>query len=553
MYKYRLTRTSFLLYASVLVLGIWVRLDQFLDQILIDDEWHAVHQLILHSPRDILMSFGYTDHSIPLTLLYWLETSWIGLNELGMRWPMMLCGLATLVLFPWYVWRTVGQREAILIAFMLAISPMLVVYSQTARPYSITLLLAYVAHFAFSRYCGNTSHRLAFGVLYGVAAVLATWMHLIVGPFVVAPFLYEGISILRAAAPERQLRFRRVLLLGLPTAIGMLLFILPPLLTNFSVIGAKSGIDSPSWQTIVGVWYVWIGTPSTMVVLTFLVLAAIGAPKLWRESMVVRSALLGLALTLAVILVTKPAWVHHSVTFGRYLLPAIPLFLLFVAAGSTLLADAIGQKIRPMRKVIVTALLFMPPLLLALQTPLANMLRHPNNNLTHSIYSFDYRPDHNLILNRSIKDIPLSSYWSQLAAQPRDSLRIAVAPFYFESYNWDAPRWELISGQTIIPAYLTGLCVDWRLGEIPNIERFKFRNAVFLNDQENLAIHKIDLIAYQKPYMMKEADGIEHVVGKDTSNCEAAMRIRFGLPQYEDDKIIIFPFGATSKIPGHVK
>lgn len=553
MHKHFFTRIPLLLYALVLVLGVWARLDQFLDQILIDDEWHAIHQLILHSPRDIMMSFGYTDHSIPLTLLYWVESSSIGLSELGMRWPMMLCGLATLMLLPWYVWRTVGQREAILLASMLAISPILVVYSQTARPYSITLLLVYVAHFAFYRCCSSTTHRFAFGVLYGVTAVLATWIHLIVGPFVVAPFLYEGISMLRVAAPERQFRFRRMLLIGLPTAIVMLLFVLPPLLMNFAVIGAKSGVDSPNWQTILGVWYVWTGTPSTTVVLLFLMLAVIGAPRLWRELMFVRSASLGLALTLAVILLTKPAWVHHSVTFGRYLLPAIPLFLLFVAAGSTRLAGAIEQKTWPMRKVMATAVLFMPPLFLALQTPLANMLRHPNNNLTHSVYSFDFRPDHNLILKRFVKDVPLSSYWSQLATLPRDSLRIAVAPFYFESYNWDAPRWERISGQTIIPAYLSGLCMDWRLGEVPNIERFKFRNAVFLSDQENLAAHKIDLIAYQKPYMVKEEKGFQHIIGEDTSNCEVTMRLRFGLPQYEDDKIIVFSFDATSKIPGHVK
>lgn len=551
MHKQIFARGPLLLYVLVLALGAWVRLDQFMDQILIDDEWHAIHQLILHGPRDILTSFGYTDHSIPLTFLYWLEASWVGLSELGMRWPMMLCGLATLVLFPWYAWRTAGPRAALLFAAMLAISPMLVVYSQTARPYSITLLLVYVAHFAFHRYSGNTAHRLAFGVLYGITAVLATWMHLIVGPFVVAPFLYEGISILRAAAPERASRFRRMLSLGLPTAVGMLLFILPPLLSNFAVIGAKSGVDSPGWQTIAGAWHVWIGSPSTLVVLAFLALAGIGAPGLWRESRVVRTASLGLALTLAVILTTKPAWVHHSVTFGRYLLPAIPLLLLFAAAGSVRLADAIGQKTWPMRKAMATALLFMPLLLLAYQTPLLNMLRHPNNNLTHSVYTFDFRPDHNLILKKSVRDIPLSSYWSELAALPRDSLRIAVAPFYFESYNWDAPRWELISGQTVIPAYLSGLCLDWRLGEIPNIGRFRFRNAVFLSDRENLATHRIDLIAYQKPYMVKHEHNL--IMGKETSNCEAALRIRFGLPQYEDDKIIFFSVAANSKIPGHVK
>ena len=541
MRKYLPHPVPLLFYITVLLLGMWVRLDQFLAQVLIDDEWHAVHQLILHKPRDILLSFGYADHSIPLTLMYWLEASWFGLSELGMRWPMMLCGLATLLLFPLYVWRTLGQREAILFALMLAISPMLVIYSQTARPYAVTLFLVYIAHFAFHRYCSNASHRFAYGALYGFSAVLATWLHLIAGPFVVAPFLYEGISMLRAKPSERGARLRQALLLGLPTVAGMLLLVLPPLLANSAMIRAKSGADSPNWQTITGVWYSWIGTPSSTVILILLALAIIGIPKLWRELFVVRSALLGLALALSAILIMQPAWVHHSITFGRYLLPAIPLLLLSVAAGTVRLADAFDRQRWQMRRYIMAAILFVPPLLLAVQTPLLNVLRRPNTNVTHSVYSFDFRPEHNLILKRFHKNVPLSAYWSQLATLPHGSLRIAVAPFYFESYNWDAPRWERNSRQTIIPGYLSGLCSNLRPGEVPKIEFFKFRNAVFLNDLVDISAHKINLIVYQKPYMVMEDDGTKHIMGEDTSHCERVMRTRFGTPQYEDDKILVFP------------
>lgn len=530
---------ALMLYAVALLLGIWLRLDQFIAQVLIDDEWHAVHQLILSNPRDILLSFGHVDHSIPLTLLYWLEASWFGLSELGMRWPMMLCGLATLVLFPLYVWRTLGRSEAAIFALMLALSPLLIIYSRIARPYSITLLLVYLAHFAFHRYCNNTSHRIAYGVLYGISAVLATWLILNVGPIVVAPFFIEGISVLCTPTSDRGPRLRRLLLLGVLTAVSMLLLILPPMWANYAAISSKTGVDNPNVQTVLGVWFAWLGTPSTAIVLIYLALAVFGAARLWRELAIVRSMTLGLALTLVIILMMRPAWIHHSMIFGRYLLPAIPLLLLAVVTGTIRLADAIARQMWPMRKIMAAMIFLLPLLALATQSPLWEILRRPNSNLTHPVFFFDFRPDKNLFRERFNDTVPLSPYWSHLATLPRNSLRIAVAPFHYESYDWDAPRWERISRQTIIPGYLNGLCVDWRLGEVPKDPRFKFRNAVFLSEATSIAAHDIDRIAYQKPYPQRN-DGVPVTVGEDTANCEAVLRVRFGPPRYEDDTIIVF-------------
>jgi hypothetical protein len=33
------------------LLGTWLRLDQFLFQVVTDDEWHALHQVIFNTPR----------------------------------------------------------------------------------------------------------------------------------------------------------------------------------------------------------------------------------------------------------------------------------------------------------------------------------------------------------------------------------------------------------------------------------------------------------------------------------------------------------------------
>jgi hypothetical protein len=118
-------------------------------------------------------------------------------------------------------------------------------------------------------------------------------------------------------------------------------------------------------------------------------------------------------------------------------------------------------------------------------------------------------------------------------------VRIAAAPFYFESFDWDAPRWERISGQTVVPGYLTGLCVDYRAGELPRDSRYRFANAVHLADDAALAARDIDYIAWQKPYV-RNVSGRRDAMGADTAACESVLRTKFGTPAYEDSHIIVF-------------
>ena len=61
--------------------GAWLRWYQLRIQVLVDDEWHAVHQLLRLSPAQMFVDFGHADYSIPLGLLYGLEARTIGLSE----------------------------------------------------------------------------------------------------------------------------------------------------------------------------------------------------------------------------------------------------------------------------------------------------------------------------------------------------------------------------------------------------------------------------------------------------------------------------------------
>jgi hypothetical protein len=523
---------------AAVLLGAYLRFDQILSQVLIDDEWHAVHQVLQRTPAAMLFDFGWADYSIPLGILDWYEARWFGLSETALRAPMLACGLATLVVLPLYVAPRVGRATAAVFAVLLAISPLLVIYSRMARPYAMTLLLGWIAHAAFVRYSASgRGHALA-GVTYTTAATLALWLHPVIGPFVLAPLLWGGLQLRHAVPAERRARLLRLLWVALPTGVAIVLLVLPPIVTHPESLLGKAGVDVPTLGTLIGVWYAWLGTASTGALILCIGLAAYGAGDIWRALPEAHSGVLGIALTLLGVMVARPAWSFHPATLARYLLPFLPLLLLAVAAGGIRCARRIAIRATGARRVLAVGVAALPCVALAIGSPLAPMLRYPSTQTDGLVYYMDFRPAKNPFLPY-IEAIPLSPFWQTLATQPPGSLRIAAAPFYFESYNWDAARWERVSHQRVLPGYLTGLCVSQRWGEVPQSPLFDFRNAVHLADQQSVALRKIDYVVWQKPYL-QTSKGKPEAIGDDTAHCEAILRARFGPPVFEDAYLIAF-------------
>jgi len=534
---------------AAMVVGAVLRLQQIRAQVLIDDEWHAVHQLIAHGPAYMFFDFGYADYSIPLGIFDWYQAQWWGVSELTLRWPMLACGLLTLVVLPLYVAPRLGRATAAVFALLLAVSPLLVIFSRMARPYAITVLLGWIAHGAYQRYCRASRGRMGAGATYAVTAALATWLHPVVGPFVVAPLLWGLAQLRHTPRADRRRAFLRWLALAAATGVLIGIFVLPPLLMHPMSLAAKGGLDVPDAQTLAGVWYAWLGTPSTAVLIACLALAICGAPVVWRALPVARTGALGVALTLALVVATGPMWSHLPVTVSRYLLPIVPLLLLAVAAGTVQIAERIGTPPTGMRRVLSMLALAFPFIVLLAQWPLVPLLRHPNSQTQHLVNYIDFRPEANPYVPQ-FAAMPLSPYWATLAERPRGSLRIAAAPFYFESYDWDAPRWERLSGQTVIPGYLTGLCVPRRDGELPRDPRYRFTNVARLDDTADLDAKAIDYVVWQKPYRLNVAGHIESI-GADTAACEGVLRERFGTPSFEDSHIIVFPVPRANAATSH--
>jgi hypothetical protein len=249
----------------------------------------------------------------------------------------------------------------------------------------------------------------------------------------------------------------------------------------------------------------------------------------------------GVVLCLIAVVLTRPAWIGNSLTLARYLLPVLPLLLLATACGGVRIARALAvmASSRPVAaNGIVAAVAAVPVVALAATTPLAPVLAFPNANSQHLLYQFDFRPAHNPLIEHMSR-IPLSPWWATLATRAAASLKIAVAPFPVATSAWDAPRWQRMSRQRVLSAFLTAVCATPRPNDVPDDARFAFRNSVHLADVAALAAHRVDFVVWQKPYRYS-APGVDVTVAADVAPCGDVLRQRFGTPAYEDDWLVVY-------------
>jgi len=511
-------------------LAMWLRLDQIATQVLIEDEWHPVHQVIYLTPTAILASFGNADYSIPLVLLYFVQAKLVGLGELGLRLPMIVAGIATVIALPLIFRRRFDDRVIAAFALLLAVSPFLVSYSRIARSYAVTLLGAYIAFWCLERATRAGALEWKYGWGYGVLCGLVVWTHAVTGPLLVAPLA----ALWWAAMRGRGLRWSSLVALTALTAACMGLAVLPPILGDLQALAGKAGVDQIKAETVIGAWHLWIGTGSPVIAWIALALAVVGSVSVWKSSPVSRWMMLGSALTLAVLVVTKPYWVDRPLAFARYLLPALPIVLLAVSAGLVATADAatrvlgMGHRTHPALNFVVV-----PAAILAWwpYSPNGELLGRPDSYTQHSFFQYDYRTETNPIRAR-MQAYPASGFWASLASHPRGTLTVAVAPFQYSSYVWPAPVWERESGQRVIPAYLWGTCEPRRYGEVPPGERFRFDNAVHVADAWARLAQPIHYLAYYR--------GPVEDVSPPLPHCEAWMRERFGEAFYEDGALVVW-------------
>src|SRR5438093_13553475 len=85
---------------AAVAVGAAIRLDQIREQIVLDDEWHALHAILRFGYGRILTHFGWTDVCIPLAVYDKAVADTVGLSETWMRLPVLLAGIGSLLVLP---------------------------------------------------------------------------------------------------------------------------------------------------------------------------------------------------------------------------------------------------------------------------------------------------------------------------------------------------------------------------------------------------------------------------------------------------------------------
>jgi hypothetical protein len=524
---------------AVVAAGAFLRSWQLGSQILVDDEWHAINKL-LRAPdaHDIATHFGLADYSIPLTLYYRFLYLHGGLTEWGMRTPMLLAGLGLLVAAPWLTRRLLSWPTRTLWVGLMALSPLMIYHTRTARPYAITTLLCFIAIFAFRFWWQRAGRRWWWAAGYVAATFLAGWLHLIALSFALAPFLYYGVFALRdcIVPGDRAGGLRRVrdlATLGVCVALPLAAALLPPLVTDAASLAAKAGTDSATPESIYRTLLICFGIASPWLLALFVALCVVGVRALHRrDADFVGYASFVVFVAIAAIAASKATWLQHQLNFARYIQPAVPFFLLAMAEGAMQVLRCLRG---PWLQAGAAAAGFVG---LYLAGPIPGYLYDPNQFMTDAYFQFDYDPAHNPYLT-VLPHGPIPEFYRQLGRRPPRSLTLIETPWSLETNHDPEPLYQAVHRQYIKIALTTPECGVSDYGNYPEtatgmqLGEFVHLSALLRGETRGGDYLVVHLRAWPEPQYLPSG-------WPDLSVCLPRIERQFGAPVYRDEDIEVF-------------
>jgi hypothetical protein len=513
---------------ALLALGVAAALRTYAlgSQIVIDDEWHALHKVMRAGLASILTELDYADFSIPVALYYSALRNTIGISEWTMRAPMVIAGIALVALAPWLARAWTSRPAGVTWSVLLAISPMLVYLSRTARPYAITALTSTVAIVAFERWLRGETHRARWAAAYAVATVLGGWLHMLSLAFTLTPFLYFGVRALRD-----RVALSRVFRLGLVTAALLAIVLLPPIVNDWSRFVAKAGQDAVTWHTLERTTLMIAGSGHAFAGLVFAALVALGWLRWWRRDRELAGYALALVVVGAIaIAAARPNWVQYALVFGRYVIPVVPLLLLLAAEW---LVGAIPLRSDTLRAGAVAAI----AVVLVAGGPLPAQWYAPNQFTSHQRFQFDYDDAQNPYVTQRVPDVP--AFYRELARAPAGTLTVVVTPWRLESHFNPHVWYQAVHRQNVLIGMLTPLCGKRDFGEYPAGERgMRLANAVSVEALLRGQARGADfLVVHLRPWSTPPG---QDVPWPDLAQCLPDIERALGAPVYRDEEIVAF-------------
>lgn len=522
--------------------GVFLRTWQLASQMLIDDEWHAVRMVIRANAHEIATNFGLADYCIPLTLYYrWLYDHH-ALDEWQMHLPLLVAGIVLLLVAPWLLRKVLDFPERAVWTGLLALSPTLVYFSRTARPYALVALLGFVAIVAFRNWQRRQGDPRAWLTVYVIATFMAGWLHILSLVFTLWPFVHYGVAALIDCGRSER-RQRAVHSIGYLCALGVFVACLlavvlaPPLINNWGAMSGKAGVDSVTLDSLYRTVLMQFGIASAWVWVVLSVLFVFGVVRLWRRDQDFIVLTLGAAVAgVITICVARPTWIQHAPVLVRYAAPILPFLLLYIAEGCVGVVEhvrvpAVGETLAALGLV---GLYF--------AGPMPRWMYYPNQFMDHEVFQFDYDPRQNPY-STLLQLGPVSPFYLELARRPPGSVTVVVTPERAQSNFIPEPWYQKIHRQNVKFALASPVCGTGAWDEFAYTERgARFQRMLKLGDILDGDTDHVDyLVMRLHPWTVPPGRAFDWPVAwPDMQACVAKVEARLGPPVYSDDQLVAF-------------
>ncbi|MBI4445014.1 MAG: hypothetical protein HY645_03815 [Acidobacteria bacterium] len=528
-------------------LGVALRLYQIEDQIIADDEWHAVHGLLASAYGGVLSHFGGADRSIPLTFFYKVIGDTLGLNEFLMRLPSLIFGIGAMLVFPFLLRAEIGLPGSRAFAWFLAISPLHIYYSRYARPYGISMFFSFLAAVSFFKWWSGENRR--WGLIYAMCSIAAPYFHLTVLPFVMAPLLVGLIATVSGKSKASPAPFQIVRLGGTVSA-GLLFLLLPPFLVDRESLIQKSGQGFIMSDTIPGAIQLFFGAVQNWLAGALLFAAAVGAALLGRKHPSWLLYLIALSgIQVAFLLLAQPAAMQVPIVPVRYCISLLPVLLLMLAVA---LASIDSRVTRLCRVLPAGSFTLAACMLLLYAGPLRNAYYWPNSWTNHALFQYSYDPEGPYSYSSNLRPRAIPEFYFALASQPET--RVVEAPWYPEWHNNPYPYYQHIYRKPMLVGFLPESCRPPGAAELPIEDpRLKFKLFLRLTDVKALADHQVGYVVFHRR-LIEEIHGNPDIWKVPQSTiaagglepCIRNFREWYGPPVYEDGQIVAYDVGGST-------
>ena len=383
----------------IFLLGVVLRIYLISDQVLLDDEWHPIIASIRYPFSFLLSHFTFDSRFIPINLYCSFLFKTIGLSEIMLRLPSLICGIMSLALFPLLIKKIFCNRVAIIFAFLFAVSPFLVFYSRYFRPYSMVVFFSFYS--VLSLYLWLRDGKRVYSIIYIALGNLASYFHVLSLVSVLAPLggvlLAKYIGLISGSNKSKLKivpNFFSLWTVFLTTVFLILFLNLPPYLLSSLAPFLREG--RISLDTLYGFVNILSGTSNKFMIIIFSGLLVSGGILLSRKKPLLFLIFSSIIITqFLVLIIILPGGINVPVVFSRYMIPIFPVCFVLMALGVHHLLEYF-QSFELIKNLHygsfllnLTASLFL--LSLFYTGPLLRIYTYPNNFTNHSAFQESYK------------------------------------------------------------------------------------------------------------------------------------------------------------------